>query len=379
MKKRFAALALLAASIALTGTAGAVTDPSLPVVKPGTAKPLFVVGPKHNIPAYHSPSSQIPQWNGSYTDLTNKTINFTQIGGNPATTNSTTTIQVLLIPVKFVITDTSQNKTYTFDPAKVKLANNHNRNVVKAIVDSPLFNSRVDFAPQAGSCSPNCVDMGKTQYEDAFQRGTWWGNAVGTNTNYHVVFTTKKEKEQTITTTCSNCVINNPFGSGIVATYDFGTFDGNLQTFMKGISDVNPGVLPLFISYDVYLCNPCYIGGYHNNNGGQPGGQTYSYATYVDSVGAFSQDVSAFSHELGEWMDDPFTDNRVNCNDNSIMEVGDPLETQSNYGGFPYKDKGFTYNLQSLVYMGYFGAPTTDSANQWLAIQDDETHVCPGQ
>jgi hypothetical protein len=61
------------------------------------------------------------------------------------------------------------------------------------------------------------------------------------------------------------------------------------------------------------------------------------------------------------------------------MEVGDPLEGGPNYGAYPYKDKGFTYNLQSLVYMGYFGAPTTDSANQWLALQDDETHVCPGQ
>ena len=379
MKKRFAALALLAASIALTGTAGAVTDPNLPVIKPGTAKPLFVVGPKHNIPAYHNPSAQVPQWNGSYTDLTGKNINFTQIGGNPATTNSTSTVQVLLIPVKFVITDTKAGKQYTFDPDKQKLANNNNRTVVKAIVDSPLFNSKVDFAPQAGSCSPNCVDMGKTQYEDAFQRGTWWGNAVGTNTNYHVLFTTKKEKEQTINYTCSGCVINNPFGSGIVGTYPFNTMDGQLQTFMKGISDVNPGVLPLFISYDVYLCNPCYIGGYHNANAGQPGGQTYSYATYVDSVGAFSQDVSAFSHELGEWMDDPFTDNLVNCNDNGIMEVGDPLENTSNYGGYPYKDKKFTYNLQSLVYMGYFGAPTSDSANQWLALQDDESHVCPGQ
>ena len=26
-----------------------------------------------------------------------------------------------------------------------------------------------------------------------------------------------------------------------------------------------------------------------------------------------------------------------------------------------------------------FGAPTKDSANKWLAFQNDETHVCPGQ
>jgi hypothetical protein len=149
---------------------------------------------------------------------------------------------------------------------------------------------------------------------------------------------------------------------------------------MKNLKDVNPGVLPLFVSYDIYLTSGgCCIGGYHSANGSQPSAQTYSYATYVDTVGAFSQDVSALSHELGEWMDDPWTDNRVGCTDNSIMEVGDPLEGLANYGGFPYKDKKFTYNLQSLVYMPYFGAPLTDSANQWYALQDDMSHVCPGQ
>jgi hypothetical protein len=376
MKMRHTALALLAASVALPGMAGAASNSNLPDL--GKFTPMFVVGPRHTAPLTNKlPVAELPQWNGSYTDLTDKTINFTQIGGNPATTDATSTITVLLIPVKFVIT---QNGTkYTFDPAKVKLANNKGRSVVKAILDSPLFNSKINFNPQYSTCSPNCVDLGKTQYEDAFQRGTWWGNDIGGNTNYHVLFTTKVEKEVTITTSCtSGCVVKE--GSLVLGEYNFGQMDNQIQTFLKNISDVNPGVLPLFISYDVYLTSGgCCIGGYHDADGPQPTGQTYAYATYVDEAKQFSQDVSAFSHELGEWMDDPFVDNLVNCNDNGIMEVGDPLEGGPNYGAYPYKDKGFTYNLQSLVYMGYFGAPTTDSANQWLALQDDETHVCPGQ
>ena len=43
-------------------------------------------------------------------------------------------------------------------------------------------------------------------------------------------------------------------------------------------------------------------------NGVQPGGP---------------HDVSALSHEIGEWVDDPFVDNDVNCLDNNIMEVGE--------------------------------------------------------
>jgi len=67
-------------------------------------------------------------------------------------------------------------------------------------------------------------------------------------------------------------------------------------------------------------------------------------------VGAFSQDVSALSHETAEWADDPLvvntSGNQVAC---GILEVGDPEEGFTNYGGFPYTLNGFTYNLQDLA------------------------------
>jgi hypothetical protein len=376
MKTRLGALALLSAAVTLPGMASAAHY----LIPPGTVKPMFVVGPKHYIPIPpHPASSDLPQWNGSYTDLLGNTIKFTQIGGDPTNTDTTSTITVLLIPIKFVITQ--NGTTYTFDPRKVQLANNHNRNILRAMLYSPLFTSDIDFAPQFGSCKKGsmCVDLGKTQYIDAFQRGTWWGNDIQANTDYHTIYAPVVEKEQTITLSCTSGCVATEFGVQ-VGLMNINQFDAQLQTFMKNISDVNPGVLPLFISYDVYLTSGgCCIGGYHNANSGPPGGQTYSYATYVDKVGAFSQDVSAFSHELGEWEDDPFTNNFVHCNDNSLMEVGDPLERNPNYGAWPYKDHHFTYNLQSLVYMPYFGAPLSDSANKWYSIQDDMSHFCPGQ
>ena len=140
--------------------------------------------------------------------------------------------------------------------------------------------------------------------------------------------------------------------------------------------------VPLFITTNVYLTEGiavCCIGGYHSANGGQPDGQTYAYATYETESGSFSQDVSAWSHEIGEWMDDPFVDNSVNCADNNIMEDGDPLENNANYGAFPYVVKGRTYNLQSLVFLGYFGAPRDISLHSWLSFQNDEQNVRPGQ
>jgi hypothetical protein len=150
---------------------------------------------------------------------------------------------------------------------------------------------------------------------------------------------------------------------------------------MKNLPQITPGALPLFVTYDIYLTDSkgCCIGGFHSADGGQPGGQTYAYSTYVGSKGAFSEDVSAISHEVGEWMDDPFVDNHVNCYDNSILEVGDPLEGNPLYGTFPYSHNGFTYHLQSLVFLGYFGAPKTTSVHSWLAFQNDESNICPGQ
>jgi hypothetical protein len=78
-------------------------------------------------------------------------------------------------------------------------------------------------------------------------------------------------------------------------------------------------------------------------------------------------------------MDGRSTDNIVTCTaDGNILEVGDPLEGTANYGGYPYKLDGCTYNLQSLVFISYFGAPAGDSANKWYAFQND-IGVCPGQ
>jgi hypothetical protein len=360
MIPRFAPLAVLATASLLSVAASASTSP----------KPRFVTLPNHAWLAPHNPASTLTQWNGSFTDLTNRNVTFTMVGTNPSSSNTATTVSVMLVPIKMVYG--SRNGNRTFDPVTHTVQNG--QTVVQNTVNSPLFVSGIDFV-QGGT------DLGTTQYEDAFQRGNFW-SSVSTNTGYHVLLGTPTVlPEQTITVSrLQGKVIANPFGSGVVGTMGINAFDSQLQTFIRNLTQINPGVLPVFLTYNIYLTqNGCCIGGYHSSNGSQPGGQTYSYSTYVDSPGSFAQDVSALSHELGEWLDDPFVDNRVNCTDNSILEVGDPLENNPNYGGFKYAFNSFTYNLQSLVFLGYFGAPRSTSVNSWLSFQNDETHVCPGQ
>src|SRR6202795_34512 len=368
MNKRFT-VSVFAASLVLACASTAFSqETKYPDIQ--DAKPMFKTLPNRLEPAPRVPAVTLTQWNGTFKDLTGRTVNYTMVGTDPTTTNLTTKTPVYIFPVKMVYG--AANGNHTFDPKTHVLSNG--KTVIKNIVASPIFNHGVNFT-QGGT------NLGTPQYIDAFQRGNFW-STVASHSSYHVFLGAPVIlPEQTINVPPGlGSVMNNPFGSGIVGTYDINAFDAQLQTWMAAQSKITPGVLPLFITYDVFLTSGgCCIGGYHSANGAQPGGQTYAHATYVDSPGSFSQDVSALSHEIGEWVDDPFVDNNVNCNDNSILEVGDPLEGNANYGAYPYTLGGFTYNLQSLVFINYFGAPKTIPVHSWYSFQNDMSHVCPGQ
>jgi len=329
-------------------------------VHAGAARPMFTVLGQHgNIhPGVHHPAS-LQTWNGTIS-YGGSNYGFSMVGTNPASTNTTTTYTIYVIPIKMVYG--SRNGNHTYDPNKDKA---NNVTITQNLLNSPLFNS-MDW--KWGS-----TDMGTTQYEDAFQRGTFWGN-VKTNTSYHVVFATPTVlTEQSITVSRSQGrVISNPFGSGTVGTMDINAFDAKLQTFMSSLSQVNPTNLPLFLTENIYLTSggSCCIGGYHSAD---TNGQTYSYATYVTYTGSFSQDISAFSHELGEWYDDPMTTSNSPC---GILEVGDPLEGLANYGDFSVTFGGVTWHPQALAFMQYFGEPANFSANSWLDNQHLLSSVC---
>src|SRR6202007_1613708 len=68
-----------------------------------------------------------------------------------------------------------------------------------------------------------------------------------------------------------------------------------------------------------------------------------------------------------------FNGNNTPC---GILENGDPLENNPNYGAYRYVLHSFTYNLQDLVTLPYFGAPTSTSVNGWLSFQGESLGVC---
>jgi len=364
MKTRFACLSpLVVVTVLLCSCLVGVASPQDVNVQP---KGRYVVLPPRLRYDVAPPASSLQTWNGSFNyQGTNYTYNMV---GTAPSTNASTTVQVYVIPLKVVITPRRGSQT-TYDPAHV-LSNG--KTVTNNTVGSPIFNSSTTYV-QGG------VDVGTTQYIDAYQRANFWGT-VKNAPNYHLLLGGPTLiAEQTLSPPSRYGTTGTVFGfkAGLV---DINWFDAQLQSLITKFTQIQPNTFPIFLTYDVYLTQNggCCIGGYHSSEGSISNPQAYAHATYVDHPGDFAQDVSALSHEVGEWADDPLV---VNVNGNNtpcgILEVGDPLEGEANYGGFPYTLNGFTYNLQDLVTLPYFGAPTSTSVNGWLSFQGNSSlSVC---
>ena len=176
---------------------------------------------------------------------------------------------------------------------------------------------------------------------------------------YHTKFSPVTQKPaQTIVVPASAGFTAGPFcGSQLIGEVDINFVDAQLQSLITRLA-IPPTSLPLFISYDVFeTSGGCCILGYHSVTAGN---QSYAIATYSDA-GLFSvpiQDIHALSHELGEWMDDPFVNNTVptwgnigqvsGCQTN--LEVGDPVTGTA----FTATLNGFTYHPEDLVFFSWF-------------------------
>ncbi len=358
MKNRFAGLCqllalTLVACFCLSALAVAADHATEPNVRPR----YVVLPPKPASP--NQPAGNLQTWNGSFT-YNGTNYPYVMVGADPATGNSAE-ITNYIIPVKIVLSNGD-----IYDP----LAGGTTSPVARTIL-SPIFDHSTDYN-QGGT------DLGTTQYEDAYQRGNFWSLVQGTN--YHLLLGGPSSH----VTVLPELTLNVPAGSGhegspfgfTVAEVDINYFDGQISNYMASNPNINPTLFPMFIVGNTYLTEGgCCIGGYHSANGQQ----SYGMFDYDTHPGVFSQDVSALSHEDGEWIDDPLT-NGGNGTPCGILEVGDPLEGGSNghpYGTWSYVLHGFTYHLQDLVWLRYFGAPANTSANSWWSFQGfNFTRIC---
>jgi len=287
----------------------------------------------------------------------------------------TTTIPVILVPFIVQFTNTATGFTTTFDPSTAPdVGCTAGQTAMSLVENSPIF--------QNYPWTLNGVDVGVTQYIDAFQRANFWQYLENAR-EYHTLLTYTVAEPLTlplsyssatpaaevrvgVTTSCTN-----PGGSGSTnggayqGIVDYDVLEGAMTSYIAS-HYITPNQFPIFILYNVmYSQNGLfYLGGYHFSEASYPQaltspGQTYAMANFrTNGTGPF--DVSILSHEIAEWLDDPGGFNAVppwgnigevtGCK--RALEVGDPL-TQTDLP--PIKgSNGFTYHLQELAYFSWF-------------------------
>ena len=134
---------------------------------------------------------------------------------------------------------------------------------------------------------------------------------------------------------------------------------------------------PLFllgnvVEYDSTPSNCCILG-FHNAYQTASGIQTYAVAMY-DNTGAFSgsKDVSVLSHEVGEWLADPLTNNPTRpwghvgqvsgCQ--NTLEVGDPLSGKL----VAVTTSSHAFHVQELAFTSWFYHQATSTGiNGWYS------------
>jgi hypothetical protein len=318
--------------------------------------------------------SGLQTWTGSFTYKGTK-YTYEMLGTNPAKGSATTTITLNIIPLAVKVGST------TFDPTKpLQSACGVSGTAEKFTLGSPLFANTVTYK-QGGT------NVGTTQYEDAVQRADFWSSVSKTSPDYHVLIQYKLSPKQTLdagsngveeSATCPNGSTNH------FADVNINTFENTVQNLITKLK-IPSNEIAYFLTYDVfeYEGNPedCCILGYHSVFNGVPYG-TGSYGDVAFQCNGCGNhgftDIVTMSHEIGETINDPFTDNGVpvwksaeapqyGCS--GILEIGDPL------AGLPepvtVPGNSHQFYVQDLAFEQWFAlVPNgkSTSVNKWYSM-----------
>jgi hypothetical protein len=219
----------------------------------------------------------------------------------------------------------------------------------------------------------NGVNIGKSQYIDAFQRANFWGPISKNGGAYHTKLKVVALKPVTLNPGANGAIVGR--GCGPVGAVEFNFFDNYVRTRLipsLKSQGVGPATIPMIMFYNaVWYCgNPQSLcaGGWHGAYRAGNLIQTYSPFDF-DLSGTFGTiDAYFMSHEVGELVNDPLGGNPVpawghvgqvnGCQNN--LEVGDPLT-----GSKAVQVKmanGFTYHLQELAFFSWFFGPPSIGA-----------------
>ena len=353
--RSFSVLAVLGCSLGYSQLSVVLDDGS---TVPVTSKhPRITFGPKQTPPG---PVSGLQFYTGHYSSF-GKSLAFNIVGSDPALGASTTTVPTVIVPIKLVFASSGVTRDGT--------------NVAAATLNSPIFLT-ADYTTGA-------TDVGVTQYGDAIQRAQFWNSPGFSQAGYHVLLGAP--------TVAATVTINvpvgsgNTFGSGKLGVVDPTFFDAILNGLVPSYT---ANQLPIFLTDNVFegtngLISQCCVLGYHASQGPPiVSARTWIYAAYTQPgtfVGNAIVDVQALSHEVSEWMNDPFVGTPLLGGINLIapaklpgqggaciinFETGDPLEAPPI--AFAKVTNGTTYHLQDEVFLWWYTHVLSPGVNGFL-------------
>jgi hypothetical protein len=218
---------------------------------------------------------------------------------------------------------------------------------------------------------------GNTEFSDAIQRAEF--SSVMGNDWHTIITPPRRIPAMTISVPANRGALFVAPSGAVFGLVEAGFFQAQLNTVITN-AGFQPGELAMVITNDAFLyfgthANCCVIG-FHTafETGGIPpvhDVQTLYWASWI-APGIFGggfEDVTAISHEIAEWENDPFINNLTppwqfpgvpgSCQGN--LETGDPVEVLAN-ATFPVTLHGFVYHPQTEALFQWFTREVPSSA-----------------
>lgn len=316
--------------------------------------------------------SSVPHFSGAFS-LGGTAYPYTMVGSNPQA-GGTTEIPTEIIPVSMFFegyVDDSGNPL-VLDPGPI----------LPRVQGSPNFRNAT-------------YETGTTQFADAVQRAQFSHSGQ----DWHTLLGGPQFLQPVRIDVPKNAarVYRNRTSGAIYAVVDSGFFISQLNTIIQ-LENLRVDALAIALTSNVLLApqsdiKRCCVLGFHTSfDVGELAQvkfvQTFIWASWMDPgiLGASVADVTPMSHEISEWMNNPFGSNMVpawqpvgsaGCQSN--METADPLALLPN-AGFPVPIDGFTYHPHNQVLLQWFQrSATSDAVEGAFSFPDTSLVTGPSQ
>ncbi|HLJ27067.1 MAG TPA: hypothetical protein VKY85_10195 [Candidatus Angelobacter sp.] len=316
----------------------------------------------------------VPHFNNSFA-FQGKPFRYTVVGHNPRN-NQTTTIPTQIVPISLFFEGyvDAEGK-----PIVLEVAPN-----LSTIVNSPNFRAAQ-------------YPTGYLQFGDAVQRAQFF-HAMAPE--WHTVLDAPQVlRPVNIWVPRGSATLYRMRSTGaIFAVVDEGFFISQINTIIQ-FEEMDVSGLPIALTANVFLApaadiRKCCVMGFHTSfDAGERDDlqlvQTFIWASWI-SPGIFGgtvADVTAMSHEISEWLNDPFSTNIVpewqfptgpaGCQNN--LETGDPMSA-SPHAGYPVIIDNYTYHPQNETLLQWFQRKTpSDAIDRAYSFPDETLLTSPAQ